>query len=69
MAFGEEICMDTLLANTKESWGLDGEEYAAVMFDRGTKYLGGFPQATKTADDHVEALRGFLGNTKVTRFY
>ena len=58
--FGAEVCADTLLAYTNESWGLEGEAYAVVMYDRATKYIGGFPEGNKSADDHKEALREFL---------
>ena len=67
--FGVEVCADTLLAYTNESWGLDGEEFGLVMYDRGTTYTGGFPQGTKDADDHKDSLREFLGSAPVQRFY
>ena len=67
--FGEEVCGDTIMAYTNESWGLDGEEFAAVLYDRGTKYIGGYPKATKSAGDQQDALYEFLGQVKCRRFY
>ena len=39
--FGKEICADTIVANATKNWGLDGEEYGVVIYDRGSKWIGG----------------------------
>ena len=67
--FGDELCGDTLMAYTNESWGLEGEEFGVVLFDRGAKYYGGYPVGTKTAVDAEESIKHFLGNSAVKRFY
>ena len=68
--FGKEICADTIVANATKNWGLDGEEHGVVVYDRGSKWIGGHPTATKTEDDATQALQHFIGpGRKVDRFY
>ena len=66
--FGDEVCGDTLLAYTNDSWGLEGEEYGVVLFDRGASYFGGYPVGTKTAEDAEQSIMHFLGSSAAKRF-
>ena len=68
--FGTEVCGDTIITNAEYNWGLDGEENAVVLYDRGSKWTGGYPTATKTHLEAVEAMNHFVGpGGKILRFY
>ena len=68
--FGQEICADTIVANAEKNWGLDGEEYGVVIYDRGSRWIGGYPVGTRSEDDAKQALQHFIGpRQKVDRFY
>lgn len=70
--FGEFTTGDTWLSKDKHSLGLNGEKFAAVLFDVATKFCYVEPQAMKSVAWNKKAFHNFRGTNiskKIKRFY
>ena len=65
--FGDEVTADYLSVNPDDlSW--HGERFAAVMYDRASRWLQCFPKLSNSAEHTGEAFRSFMGHKLVKSF-
>ena len=77
--FGEQTTGDHLIirrkgGNLSQDAGAEVAEFpkaatAAVIFDLGTKWLGCYPQATRTTEDTIKSCQDFAGRDNIKSFY
>ena len=67
--FATESCGDHIISNSSESWGLQGKQYAVVLYDRGSSWIGGYPNFSKTAEETTASFHHFFGDEVCKRFY
>ena len=67
--FGRYATGDHLIAKNERSTAWDGSRYACILYDLGTQWTHGAPDATKNEDNCFEALFAFSGiETRVGSF-
>ena len=64
MAFGDSVTADHLFSANEKGEGGDGERYAMVVLDLGTRWRDWLPSAERDATQSRIALQSFLSPSR-----